>query len=92
MLCIHDPYQRPHDSETASESPTYLHVTSSTFFIFFSVAIVPITTIPKLEQEISRVIKNINLSQFTANGLLYCRNRAGGLRIQHWKLLPLSQA
>ena len=54
-------------------------------------AAVPATTVRKMDQELRRVVKNIfHLPQCTANGLLYCRPKDGGLGIPKLESIAVS--
>jgi hypothetical protein len=56
-----------------------------------SVAVPTISILRQLDQELWTTIKKIfHLPQSTANGLLYCSKRDGGLRIPKFKLLTVS--
>jgi hypothetical protein len=77
---------KPHQKAqliTTYIAPHFLHT--------LILAMVPVTTIRKLDQELRRTIKNIyHLPQCTANGLLYCGKRSGGLGIPKLEVIATS--
>jgi hypothetical protein len=56
-------------------------------------AVVPVTTIRKLDQELRRVVKIFfHLLQCKVNGLLYCRKKDEGLRIPKLETMTVSSS
>jgi hypothetical protein len=52
------------------------------FMYSITMAVIPLTTIRRLDQTLRRVVKSIfHLPQCTADGLLYCKTKDGGLGI-----------
>jgi hypothetical protein len=58
------------------------------FLYTITLAMVPLTTVRKMDQDLRRVIRNIyHLPQCTANGLLHCGKKNGGLGIPRLETL-----
>ena len=52
------------------------------FLYTLVLVMVPMTTVRRMDQDLTRMVKNIfHLPQCTANGLLYCGRKNGGLGI-----------